>query len=108
MADVCSINQNNVKLSSLEKFCGTDVAQFLEYFSKAFVSNPQEEVLEPRDKFKTWYKKEFKKELDINNMSAVQVKNAIVKYYEYLVPTYKATEVQINHSRAAMFGYTSP
>lgn len=108
MAEVCSINQNNAKLSSLEKFCGTDVAQFLEYFSKAFVSNPQDEALEPRDKFKKWYKKQYKQELDINSMSAVQVKDAIIKYYEYLVPTYKATEVQINHSRAAMFGYTSP
>lgn len=107
MSPTCSFTGNPV-LKSLQNFCGTDVAKYLEYFSKVFTSDPQAEQLEARADFAEWYKKNYKKDLDLNSIGSISLKNAIVKYYDELVPTYSASEVNINISRAAMFGYTSP
>ena len=107
MSPTCSFTGNPV-LKSLQNFCGTDVAKYLEYFSKVFTSDPQAEQLEAKADFSEWYKKNYKKDLDLNSIGSISLKNAIVKYYDEVVPTYSASEVNINISRAAMFGYTSP
>lgn len=107
MSPTCSFTGNPV-LKSLQNFCGTDVAKYLEYFSKVFTSDPQAEQLEAKADFSEWYKKNYKKDLDLNSIGSISLKNAIVKYYDEIVPTYSASEVNINISRAAMFGYTSP
>lgn len=107
MSKTCSFTGSSV-LKSLQNFCGTDAAKYLEYFSKAFKSNPEAEQLEARAEFAEWYKKNYKKDLDLKSIGPISLKNAIVKYYNELVPTYAVTEVNINSSRAAMFGYTSP
>lgn len=107
MNPTCSFTGNPV-LKSLQNFCGADVAKYLEYFSKVFTSDPQVEQLEAKADFAEWYKKNYKKDLDLNSIGSISLKNAIVKYYDEIVPTYSASEVNINISRAAMFGYTSP
>ena len=107
MSKACLFVGSSV-LKSLQNFCGTDAAKYLEYFSKVFKSNPEAEQLEARPEFAEWYKKNYKKELDLNNIGPISLKNAIVKYYEELVPTYAVSEVNINNSRAAILGYTSP
>lgn len=106
MSKNCSFGGNTI-LKSLQNFCGTDAAKYLEYFSKAFKSNPDAEQLEARPEFAEWYKKNYKKDLNLKSIGVISLKNAIVKYYDELVPTYAVTEININSSRAAMFGYTS-
>ena len=107
MSKNCSFGGNAI-LKSLQNFCGADVEMYLEYFSKAFTSNPQVEELEPDAKFAEWYKKNYKKDLDLKSIGSIALKNAVVKYYHEKVPTYQVSEVNVNNSRAAMFGYTSP
>ena len=70
MNPTCSFTGNPV-LKSLQNFCGTDVAKYLEYFSKVFTSDPQAEQLEAKADFAEWYKKNYKKDLDLNSIGSI-------------------------------------
>ena len=71
MSPTCSFTGNPV-LKSLQNFCGNDVAKYLKYFSRAFTSDPKEEQLEAKADFIGWYKKNYKKDLDLNTILMVQ------------------------------------
>jgi hypothetical protein len=102
----CSFVSSSL-LKDLEIFCGNDSAKYLEYFSKIFKSNPEEEQLEFRPAFTKWYKKKYKEELDTENLTSEKLKTLTVDYATDLKPSYEQTEESINTSRAVTFGYTS-
>ena len=106
MNNSCTFAGNPV-LKSLQRACGTDVAAYLDYFSKAFKSNPQAEELEIRKEFGKWYKDTYKKELDLKSITSVALKNAIIKYFDDVVPTVNATNININSVKSAILGYNS-
>ena len=98
----------NALTKDLEVFCGNDSAKYLEYFSKVFKSDPSDETLEFRKEFISWYKKKYKEDLNIESLTSDKFKTLAVEYSIDLKPSYEHTELTINTSRAAMFGYTSP
>ena len=98
----------NALTKDLEVFCGNDSAKYLEYFSKVFKSDPSDETLEFRTEFRSWYKKKYKEDLNIETLTSDKFKTLAVEYSMDLKPSYEHTELTINTSRAAMFGYTSP
>ena len=98
----------NALTKDLEVFCGNDSAKYLEYFSKVFKSDPSDETLEFRKEFISWYKKKYKEDLNIESLTSDKFKTLAVEYSMDLKPSYEHTELTINTSRAAMFGYTSP
>ena len=98
----------NALTKDLEVFCGNDSAKYLEYFSKVFKSDPSDETLEFRKEFISWYKKKYKEALNIESLTSDKFKTLAVEYSMDLKPSYEHTELTINTSRAAMFGYTSP
>ena len=99
---------SNALTKDLEIFCGNDSAKYLEYFSKVFKSDPSDETLEFRKEFISWYKKKYKEDLNIETLTSDKFKTLAVEYSIDLKPSYEHTEITINTSRAAMFGYTSP
>lgn len=107
MSANCSFIPNELT-KDLEVFCGNDSAKYLEYFSKVFTSNPSDENLEFRKEFLSWYKKRYKENLNVETLTSDKFKTLAVEYAISLKPSYQHTEVIINTSRAALFGYTSP
>ena len=107
MSPNCSFVSNSLT-KDLEIFCGNDSAKYLEYFSKFFKSNPSDKQLEFRKEFISWYKKKYKEDLNIETLTSDKFKTLAVEYSIDLKPSYEHTEITINTSRAAMFGYTSP
>ena len=107
MSPNCSFVSNSLT-KDLEIFCGNDSAKYLEYFSKVFKSNPSDKQLEFRKEFISWYKKKYKEDLNIETLTSDKFKTLAVEYSIDLKPSYEHTEITINTSRAAMFGYTSP
>ena len=103
----CSFVPNSLT-KDLEVFCGNDSAKYLEYFSKVFKSDPSDTQLEFRKEFISWYKKKYKEDLNIETLTSDKFKTLAVEYSTDLKPSYEYTEITINTSRAAMFGYTSP
>ena len=79
MNPTCSFTGNPV-LKSLQNFCGNDVAKYLEYFSKAFTSDPQAEQLEARADFAEWYKKNYKKDLDLNSIGSISFSTVLLRF----------------------------
>ena len=103
----CSFVPNSLT-KDLEIFCGNDNAKYLEYFSKVFTRDPSDETLEFRKEFISWYKKKYKEDLNIETLTSDKFKTLAVEYSIDLKPSYEHTEITINTSRAAIFGYTSP
>ena len=107
----CNIDlklEKTAALKSLETYCGTNRKLLQQIVNRVSNGVNADGVHTPSASFAEWYKDKYKKELDFNSNNPEQIRDVILDYYKYSVPSARdTTRITKAGEKVASYGYAS-